>query len=690
MASLLTYCLLWFIAAQVRLGELTLLTGRYNFRCGRVQYVSWFIALSLTAAIIIQCSSLPSGSLAPTVTRCIIELAVFIFSEWVAARIRLQKKYSTLIYRLAVIVVLYSIDRLICSKYGQTSLPVIQAIICGIYFRNSPFGTIRGRDIDLIRFLMNDNVSHTGAGRCKSEVDGSSINVTDFGILPDSGTDVTSKLQSLIDTTGRNNGGGTLFFPRGKYIFDTSPQQSGFIRINHSNITLQGETDENGNPLSEFVCCNPTVRGDHNPWISPFLITTGEKLQPSNIFFGLDFNRKKQIRMESSSLSDPGSDGTMLTPQFVTEITADAEAGSTLIKVEDSSGIRQFVMLGLYNTTEDGNLIKDILGVEELREEWLLAHRAGPEEAPSFQWLVKVCKVIDRNTIELAEPLPRDCRLIYNPRLFDVPMLENIVIRDLKLSSRWNGLFRHHGFPLYYSVKQSQEMDYGWNAINLKRVSCGIVENVIIEDYTNPLYVMDSINCRISHLTICGYDGHQGIKTYCHSCHNSFSDIVFKSHFADMMGGEGNSYCNGFKDIRYENGYFKPVDFDFHGFSEGPMSPPAFNIFRNIYGFRYIKGAGAITHIPSCGTGNEWHDIHWVGGIKGDENVFIMLPYRKKRGILKYATAIGFTAVMALKTKRFSPGFIFRTFRDKCSRIDSMGLDRKDHAQFFPDNRIYS
>ena len=65
------------------------------------------------------------------------------------------------------------------------------------------------------------------------------------------------------------------------------------------------------------------------------------------------------------------------------------------------------------------------------------------------------------------------------------------------VSSRWNGLFRHHGFPVYNSVKQSQEMDYGWNGINMKRVAHGRLENVIFKNLTNPLYVMDSRNITV-------------------------------------------------------------------------------------------------------------------------------------------------------------------------------------------------
>ena len=42
---------------------------------------------------------------------------------------------------------------------------------------------------------------------------------------------------------------------------------------------------------------------------------------------------------------------------------------------------------------------------------------------------------------------------------------------------------------------------------------------------------------------------------------------------------------NVFSRVKYVNPVFKPVDYDFHGFSEGPMSPPSHNLFELVSGF---------------------------------------------------------------------------------------------------------
>ena len=137
------------------------------------------------------------------------------------------------------------------------------------------------------------------------------------------------------------------------------------------------ECDVDGHLLTELVNCGPTTQGKRNPWLSPFFITTGESLQPSNMFWGLQFRKPSGMRTESSSLSDPGSDGTILMPPYATKVTSDALSGTSMLSVEDSSMIGKYILLGMYNTTADGNLVKELLGVDELRPEWVTARRAG-------------------------------------------------------------------------------------------------------------------------------------------------------------------------------------------------------------------------------------------------------------------------------------------------------------------------
>lgn len=630
-------------------------------RTQRLTYVSFLLALLIIIFDVWRVGALSCLVASLILTTC------YIIMEWILGKLSSRCMAVSIFVRLLFLLISFFV---LYDVGNEAMMPFFMA---GLWFCNSPFGVVHG-------FKMS-GAQHLAAMQYQ---DGQTptFNVTEHGIMPDTGKDVLEQVQALIDKVGKQ-GGGCIFFPKGRYLFNLSGKKQ-FLTINYSHVTLEGECDADGHLMTELVNCGPTTQGERNPWLSPFFITTGESLQPSNMFWGLQFRKPSGMRTESSSLSDPGSDGAILTPPYATKVTSDSLAGTSMLSVEDSSLIGKYILLGMYNTTPDGNLIKELLGTDELRPEWTTARRAGTEEAPSFQWLVEVKQVIDKHTVELCRPLLRDCLMKYEPAIYDVEMLEDIHIRRLRISSRWNGLFRHHGFPLYYSVSQAQEMDYGWNAINMKRVAHATVEDVEIKDFTNPLYVQDSREVTVDHMTVRGYDGHQGIKVYCHTCDCLFQHVDFYCHYADMMGGEGNAYANVFRDICYHHPTIKPVDFDFHGFSEGPMAPPAYNVFEHVRGFRYIKGAGAVFMQPACGIGNVWRDVAFEGGKKDDCSPFYALSYRVKSGMEKYVTALGYTLVMMMKRKQHSIAFAKSVFKGKLVDIDYMSIPRDRHSMFFP------
>ena len=675
-----------FIGAQIQLSEFSLLTGRINYRAQWPQAVT--LVATVLAFIIIACDIVEIRFNTYVIVEVMLGLIICVFSEWLLSRLSPTALWVSLVWRVVLCI---AMAVAIGLQTGET-YPLLPFLAMGLYMRNSPFGIVHSKSFFIACGMVreaNHRCMETAANGIDSIKEPTQeafprINVAECGILPDTGLDVLHDVQALIDKIGKQ-GGGTLFFPRGRYLFNMGGKKE-FLQINHSHITIEGECDDRGQLLTEFINCGTTVCGERNPWISPFFITTGEALQPSNQFWGLDFLNPKGIHLESGSLSDPGGDGKILTPPFATKVTANATAGSTQLQVEDSSKVNKYILLGMYNTP-DGKLIKELLGMDELRPEWITARRAGEEKAPSLQWLVEVKQVIDAHTIELVRPLLYNCPLEYEPAIFNADMLEDIHIRHLRIGSRWNGLFHHHGMPLYYTVGQAQEMDYGWNAINMKRTAHSTVEDVEIRNFTNPIYIQDSREVTVQHVDVSGYDGHQALKVYCHTCDCTFHDIILRSHFADMMGGEGNAYANTFSHIQYLNPTFHPVDYDFHGFSEGPFSPPAFNVFERVERFRYIKGAGAVFMQPACAAGNIWRQCVGEGERKGTL-LFHAMTYRVKSGLIKYVTAVGYTIVMMKKKRSRSLMLAKDVFVEKLRNIDSMGIPRSQHAQFFPNSHI--
>lgn len=695
-----TYILMSLIAFvigfQIFMPELSLLTRKYNYAIHKAQWVTYIS--SLIAVCLLLCDVLMGDILLMFIISFALLIITFV-ADFILTR--LNPAAAVISWGLRFTYVCACSYTIITMSNGKC-LTLFPFVLIGVYLRNITLGIPHKKTLCLEYLFKRDTqqifdeekaVDYKGTvlpdfsyAGCKMKTLNCMItfNVRDYGILPDTKDDLTDKVQGLIDEVGKK-GGGRIFFPKGKYHFNK--KGGNFLQINYSNIHLEGETDNNGHNLTEMVSCGPTVYGKKNPWLSPFFITTGESLQASNEFFGLQFRKRKNNFSQSNSLSDPGSDGSILTPEFCTLVIKTSQKGDKLLYVEDSSRVGKYIMLGMYNTTSDGNLIKDILGVDELRPEWKTALRAGEEEAPSYQWLVGVERIVDGNTIELTRPLLRDCDMFYEPAIFNVSMLENITIRNMRLSSKWNGMFRHHGFPIYYSVGRSQEMDYGWNAVNMKRVAHGEVTNVDIVNFTNPIYVLDSRNVTIKDITISGHDGHQGIKIYQHACDCLFKDITFYNHYADMLGGEGNAYGNVFSRIKYSNPAYHPVDFDFHGFGEGPMSPPSDNLFECISGFRCIKSAGAIFNLPSCAQNNIWRNIVTEGERKGGV-MFYAMTYREKKGMLRFITAVGFAVAMIQKTHNFSPAVFMKNITTKLKDIDKTGINKTKHYMFFKNSYV--
>ena len=688
------YCIVsWLIGFQIYNREFLLLTGRYNYRIGLPQIVSY-------ASLILMILTCWLDKTEPSV-QLSISLIAFVWafiSEYIISRINSSSSSVNIGSRFATILII--VVALVAVDY----VCYMPFFVMGWYIRNSIFGVPHRNTFILAKFLRHslpacDNIEEveveipdgipnfSHAGNQQKFPEGlPKYNVVEFGILPDTTEDLLDKVQSLINEVGQK-GGGTIYFPKGKYLFNKKGKKQ-FLQINHSNICIEGEIDAKRYPLTEFVNCGSTVQGKTNPWLSPFFITTGEKLQKSNIFFGLQFRKKKDIVMRSDSMSDPGSDGKILIPDYVTNVIRTSKKGEDIVYVNDSSNIGKYIMLGLYNTDKEGSLLKDILGQDVIRPEWQAASRAGEEEAPSFQWLIEVKEIIDSHTIRLVQPLWRDCDMKYEPAIFNVPMLENVAVRNLVLSSTWNGMFRHHGHKRYYSVEQAQEMDYGWNGINMKRVAHGNIENIVFKNFTNPLYVMDSRNVSCEHLIIKGHDGHQGIKIYEHACDNLFRDITFYNYYADMMGGEGNAYGNVFTDVKYLNPCFKPVDYDFHGFSEGPMSPPSYNLFENVYGFSHINSSGSLHMAPSCARSNVW----WNCINEGERNgSFLFKQFYRPTFSFRNKVSIFVNTLRFLKHGRsFSISLFVHSYAKAVEEKEKkVIMSYSDIARFYTDFYLY-
>ncbi|OAQ40310.1 hypothetical protein A5893_04980 [Pedobacter psychrophilus] len=433
------------------------------------------------------------------------------------------------------------------------------------------------------------------------------INVTEQGIKANSMKDQTKEVQKLIDKIGAE-GGGVLFFPKGTYYFNMDPREKRSLKINYSNIVLRGE----GNTVdgTVFFDGNQLTQNDGSPWLSPALIQTGFNLQNTKSFWGLDYPADATYRSKAISTNAGVVSEGIQVAEVLTQIFKGAKKGDQKLELKSTEGIKSndYILLGLYNIDTTGTLIKNILQpIQQFYDFEASAKEAGPSSAPSYQWLVQV-QSVNKNSITLKQPLRRDFDLKYKPVLAKAPMLTEIGVEDIYIKSAWAGYYCHHGCegsPKY----QSEEMDYGWNAINFCRVANGWIKNVTLENFTSPIYLLDSRNVTVKNVNFLGFDGHSGIKIYSHACDNLIENLSFRNSFSHVLSGEGNAYGNVFRNINYQALSGQPGFFDFHGTNDRRFSAPAENLFENIKGMNKISGGGAANNLPHTANYNTWWNI---------------------------------------------------------------------------------
>lgn len=512
-------------------------------------------------------------------------------------------------------------------------------------------------------------------------------NVLDYSIRPDSQEDQITKINDLIDKVGAS-GGGRICFPSGRYMLNSDVESGHYIKIDYSNVLIDGSNGVHGKE-TVFVSKSSTLNGRRNPWLSPFTINFATKLQSRNVFWGVQFKNKRETKTRSGSITDPGSDGFIQEPDFLCTLEKSAVKGDSQLHVRDNSIFRgkKYLLLAAFNKDSDGSLIKRLINREVIPAMWETPLRAGPEKAPSLQLLVEIRELIGNDRIVLKTPLWFDLYIEEDASIYDAPLIENVGLRNITFESEWEGMFRHHGAPLYFSKHQSQDMDYGWNGVNICRVANSVFENITFRNFTNPIYLQDSRNVTISNIKIEGHDGHQGIKLYGHSCDNLIQNVDFYCHFADMVGGEGNCYGNVFLRLQYLNQENHPADFDFHGCSEGPFSPPSFNLFDCCIGFRGIKAAGTVYNQPALGLGNTWWNINSAGFYSSNQ-LFLHDQY-KCRNWFRLNVTTSYKTLIRILQKNLVIEEFFNEYSYVKSQLRSLGLDRKHHYKLFKNSKIF-
>ncbi len=401
------------------------------------------------------------------------------------------------------------------------------------------------------------------------------FDVTLYGAKPNDGLDDTKAIQNAVDAAGAQ-GGGVVFFPCGTFHVNMDTSVTDIIQINYSNIVMRGSgTGMDGTII--FSGSSTDQSEENSPWLTPFVFHTGLNLHGTDNFYS--------VREE---------------PVFAS-IKSDLKKGSDILVLAKTDGLKEgdIIVVCMQNTTDDGDLMKELMKPLKFDHFQLTYIEAGIRRDASFQYPMEVKAVLNDSVVQLYQPIRRGILLKFKPFVAKMSMLKNIGIENFRFESAWDGKYKHHG---------NREMDYGWGAVGMHRVAHGWIRNIVIDNYTQTIHLVNSRNVTVSDITITGGEGHYGPKMY-NSCDNLVKNIKIKAKRTHGPGLEGCCFGNVYTNIKF----MYPSPIDFHGISGEGFCPPMYNLYENINNVTRVAGGGAPQNIPHAGEYNVLWGLEMAG-----------------------------------------------------------------------------
>ncbi len=393
--------------------------------------------------------------------------------------------------------------------------------------------------------------SYVGYHYCEKEPANMSLplfNVLDYGAPVNSDK---SCEKALVETmqAAMDQGGGVIYFPKGRYLFNTDLDNGEQLRdytplaFDCNNIILRGESSqENGSVLvMQNRLANPTPE---RMWTIPFYLQLGQTADDS---------------------------------RTLATVTADAPADSFLLTVNTTENLceGQWITLNLNNN--DPQLIAKEMHPYKLRDDWTAMRDDGILIQERH-----LIKSIDSttNTVLLTEPLKCDIQSQWNWVIKPFTVQEEVGVENLRFEGGWHEEFIHHGSDIH---------DCGWSFLKLQNLSNSWVKNCVFANCNQPLFVNHCSALSVLNVEIAGNLGHTAV--HVQNSMGVLSANIDSANSAWHASGVGaQAIGNVFYNIRYG------ADFCF----ESHASQPRYNLFDTIVG-GLQKGffGGATFNLPN-------------------------------------------------------------------------------------------
>ena len=396
------------------------------------------------------------------------------------------------------------------------------------------------------------------------------LEVTDFGAIPDDGKDDTAAIRAAIKAAQDRPGTVVLHFPTGKFIV------SDVLFIERSDFVLQGEGD---GPNGTVIKIPKPLKDMHVPWSTKWLkayyFLRGKRARDGRLFSIFSWTGGVfWIRAPHNSVYD-----------LDVKIVGGTQ-GERRIQAENTSNLHpgDVVTIQWFNHDgKHGSLLKELYGDYGL-----------PMGKRLYSWfwnpiLTQPVTVerVESEYLVIKEPLLHDLRPEWTPKLVSSHYLKHVGIEKLRIEFPQTQYAGHH-------------LEEGFNGIYFTDVMHSWIRNVTVHNADSAILSHQCKNITLDDITVTGRRGHYTIMaSNCYgmlatrfnlqadSVHNpSFNT---KTKLSVYSGGAiGNARLDQHRGVNHQN-LFDDIEIDYadnlfeHGGAAywGPTAG-RFNTFWNL------------------------------------------------------------------------------------------------------------
>ncbi len=365
------------------------------------------------------------------------------------------------------------------------------------------------------------------------------FDVTKYGA---NGNDQKSDKKAIVKAldAAKANGGGIIYFPKGKYYVNTPDDKKDVILITSSNIVFRGEGADKS---TIFFQCDLPPKDPAKMWTVP-----------------------KAIKTYASGSTAK-----------ITDVIESADLGSFVLKVKDASQIKsgQWITLNAKNNSKEF-IDKEMCGIKT-QKEWTSINNKG-----IIIKEIHLVKEVKGNTIILKDPIVCDVNPEYGFTINKYAHLENVGFENLTFEGNWIKKFIHH---------HSAQYDSGWGTIHCDKLVNSWIRNCVFKNVTNCPSFTRSAACSVINNIIEGNIGHSSISM------GGGSTGILIARLNDKAGmwhavGVGNN--NPVRNVIYRCSYPENTCFEAHA------SQPRYTLWDNVSGGFFLgRAGGARFNLPN-------------------------------------------------------------------------------------------